>query len=107
MKIDLTVYNFNIENEYDNDLLNLFNTLLFMTDFNDYESATQNSKTDIFCEEPDIIFEDWFETVCKTFCRELDLDLETVKKEALSNESFMTSLEEEFEFLKEMFEDDE
>ena len=107
MKIDLTVYNFNIENEYDNDLLNLFNTLLFMTDFNDYESATQNSKTDILCDESDIIFEDWFETVCETFCRELDLDLETVKKEALSNESFMTSLEEEFEFLKEMFEDDE
>jgi hypothetical protein len=107
MKIDLTAYDFDIEIVYDNDLLDLFNTLLFMTDYNDYESATQNSKTDILCLESDICFEDWFESVCKTFCRELDLDFETVKAEALSDESFMTSLEEEFEFLKEFCEDDE
>lgn len=107
MNIDLNVYDFNIENEYDNELLDLFNTLLFMTDFNDYESATQNSKTDILCEEPDIIFEDWFNSVCETFCRELELDFKTVQSECLSDDSFMTSLEEEFEFLKEMCEDDE
>ena len=105
MKLDLTAYDFNIENEYDNDLLDLFNTLLFMTDYNDYESATQNSKTDTICFEPDIDFESWFDEVCETFCRELELDFKIVYSEALSNKSFMNSLEEEFEFLKEMFED--
>lgn len=107
MKIDLNNYDFNIENEYDNELLDLFNTLLFMTDFNDYESSTQNSKTDILCEDSDISFEKWFEAVCKTFCRELDIDLDfkTVKTECLSDKSFMTSLKEEFEFLKEMCEE--
>lgn len=106
MKIDLTIYDFEIETTYDNDLLNLFNTLLFMTDINDYESATQNCKTDTLCLDSDICFEDWFDEVCETFCRELDFDFETVQSEALSNESFMTSLKEEFEFLKEFCEDD-
>ena len=105
MKIDLTAYDFEIETEYDNDLLDLFNTLLFMTDFNDYESATQNCKTDIICLEPDIDFEKWFDSVCETFCRELDLDFKTVQTEALSDKSFMNSLENEFEFLKEMCEE--
>ena len=105
MKIDLTAYDFEIENEYDNDLLDLFNTVLFMTDFNDYESATQNSKTDVICCEPDIDFENWFDSVCKTFCRELDLDFKTVKEEALADKSFMSALEVEFEFLKEMCEE--
>ena len=107
MKLDLTAYDFEIETAYDNDLLDLFNTLLFMTDINDYESATQNCKTDTLCLEPDIDFESWFDEVCETFCRELDFDFETVQSEALSNESFMTSLKEEFEFLKEFCEDDE
>ncbi len=107
MKLDLTAYDFNIEIVYDNDLLNLFNTLLFMTDYNDYESATQNSKTDIICEASDICFDDWFDSVCETFCRELDLSFKTVQSEALSNKSFMTSLEEEFEYLKEFCIDDE
>ena len=105
MKLDLTIYDFEIETTYDNDLLDLFNTLLFMTDINDYESATQNSKTDTLCFEPDIDFESWFDEVCETFCRELNFDFETVQSEALSNESFMTSLKEEFEFLKEFCED--
>lgn len=107
MKLDLTAYDFEIEIVYDNDLLDLFNTLLFMTDYNDYESATQNSKTDILCLESDICFEDWFEAVCETFCEELDFDFKTAQSEALSNESFMTALEEEFEFLKEICVDDE
>jgi hypothetical protein len=107
MKIDLTAYDFDIEIVYDNDLLDLFNTLLFMTDINDYESATQNSKTDTLCLEPDISFDDWFDSVCETFYRELDLDLKTVQSEALSNEPFMTALEEEFEYLKEFCIDDE
>ena len=107
MKLDLTAYDFEIEIVYDNDLLDLFNTLLFMTDYNDYESATQNCKTDTFCLEPDICFDEWFDSVCETFCRELDLDIKTVQSEALSNESFMTALEEEFEYLKEFCIDDE
>jgi hypothetical protein len=105
MKLDLTAYDFEIEIVYDNDLLDLFNTLLFMTDYNDYESATQNSKTDTLCLEPDIDFENWFDEVCETFCRELDFDFKTVQAEALADESFMTSLKEEFEFLKEFCKD--
>ena len=63
---------------YNTKLLNKFYEALFSTDFNDFETATQNMKTD--CLETCTDFDSWLNKLVETFAEEYDVDKEQVMK---------------------------
>lgn len=86
---------------YKQKILNKFYEELFSTDFNDYETPTQNEKTDSICNDPDISFEDWLDNLIEIFCEDNAYEESAVKKAIEKEPEFKEDLEEEFEYLKE------
>lgn len=85
------MYKTKIENEFYEEL--------FKTDFCDYESTTQNAKTDSLCDNIDMTFEEWFDNLINVFVEETDYDKKTVVDSI--SEDFIKDMKEEFEFLVE------
>jgi len=84
---------------YKNKLLNKFYEALFSTDFHGYATSTQNEKTDLLIIDPDISFEEWYNTLIETFCNEFNEDLKTVKNAVIRDIDFINDLEIEFNYL--------
>lgn len=89
------MYKTKIENE--------FREELFKTDFCDYESATQNTKTDSLCDNIDMTFEEWFDNLINVFVEETDYDKKTVVDSI--SEDFIKEMKAEFEYLVEVVQD--
>ena len=86
-------------------LINKFYEALFSTDFNDYETATQNAKTDNLFDCKD--FNEWLVMLIKTFAREFELATELIIIDVYSDSEFIKSMKAEYEELKELCADDE
>lgn len=83
-----------------------FERALFASDYFDVSSTTQNAKTDIICENPNISFSNWLDIIVDTFINEFSMS--SVNKAALVNEInidefFKESLKEEYNYLKETY----
>lgn len=87
----MIMYKTKIENEFYEEL--------FKTDFCDYESATQNAKTDSLCDNIDMTFEEWLDELVDAFVDETGYDKKTVVN-SISQE-FIKDMKEEFEDLVE------
>lgn len=92
---------------YKQKILNDFYEELFCTDFNDYESPTQNAKTDNLCDDHNMSFEDWTEDLIDTFVRDNDYTKEEVKQALDKEPKFLEDLKEEYEYLKEVISEDD
>jgi hypothetical protein len=90
---------------YSTEIENNFYTELFSTDFRGYDSAVQNAKTDILCDNSCIDFEDWLDELVDCFADENEFDSDTIKK-SLSTK-FIDDMRFEFEDLKSFLPDDE
>ena len=77
---------------YKQKVLDKFYEELFSTDFNDYETPTQNAKTDVLCDNIDISFEDWLDELIETFCRDNDYEESDVKKAVEKDSEFREDL---------------
>jgi len=86
---------------YKQKILNKFYEELFSTDFNDYETPTQNEKTDSICMNSDISFEEWLDNLIETFCDEYGYEASYVKKAIDAEPEFEEDMKAEFEYLKE------
>ena len=86
-------------------LINEFYEALFSTDFNDYETATQNAKTDNLFDCKD--FDEWFEMLIKTFAEESEIHADIIRSDALSDSEFIKCMKAEYEELKELCSDDD
>jgi hypothetical protein len=84
---------------------NDFSTELFSTDYRGTDSRTQNAKTDLISNNPDIEFEPWMYYLIERFAEEFELEAETVA-DALSDK-FINDLKAEFDDLKELIGDDD
>jgi hypothetical protein len=95
---------------YNSDLVNEFHRALFLTDYEDYATATQNAKTDELFDFDN--FEDWFDNLIDVFIEDIE-DIE-IEKEALLKEiekcpDFVADMRSEYYDLLELlkFEDDD
>ena len=86
-------------------LINLFYEALFSTDFHDFASATQNAKTDCLFDYKN--FDEWLDKLINVFAAEEEVNVATVKAEALADAEFMKMLKAEHEELLELCADDE
>lgn len=87
---------------YKQKILNDFDEELFSTNYNDYATPTQNAKTDILCEDPDIEFEVWLDDLVETFCRDNpQYTIQQVVAAINKEPKFLDDIREEFEYLKE------
>lgn len=87
---------------YKQKILNDFYEELFCTDFNDYASATQNAKTDLFCSNHQIDFNEWLDQLVEAFCKDNDEYTVAEVKEAIKQEpKFLEDMQEEFIYLRE------
>ncbi len=92
---------------YNSNILNEFYVELYSTDFRDYESATQNAKTDRLFETDN--FNDWFIQLVKIFVEETELSITAVDviAETTKHPEFITDLKNEYEELKELCSDED
>jgi hypothetical protein len=96
---------------YESDILNEFCTELFSTEYRDYESSVQNSKTDFIFDYEN--FEEWFDNLIDSFVEDTELDItrEDVENELKKCSQFIEDMKSEYEELKEMcrefYEDDD
>ena len=81
-------------------LINRFYEALFCTDFNNYESATQNAKTDYLFDFK--TFEEWFDKLITVFAAEEEVNAGVVKAEATADPEFIKMLKAEYEELLEL-----
>lgn len=92
---------------YDSAILNNFCLELFSSDFRDYESATQNAKTDYLfdCDN----FNDWFVQLLNIFVEETELSITAadVIAETTKHPEFIADLKNEYEELKELCSDED
>jgi hypothetical protein len=100
------------KNMYKQKILNDFDEELFSTDYNDYATATQNAKTDLFCDNHKIDFKEWLADLVKTFCEDNnEYTVAEVNKAIEQEPKFLEDLQEEFIYLREealeMFDYDE
>ncbi len=90
---------------YSTAIENDFYTELFSTDFRDYDSSTQNAKTDLLSDDPSMSFEDWLDQLINSYAEEAELDSRIVH-DALSDK-FIKDLKFEYDDLKELMSADE
>ena len=86
-------------------LIDKFYEALFCTDFHDYESATQNAKTDYLFDYE--TFEEWFDKLINVFADEEAVNAADVKAEAFADEEFIKTMRAEYEELRELCADDD
>ena len=88
-------------NIYNSTILNEFYVELFSSDFRNFESTTQNAKTDCLFETDN--FNDWFIKLIKTFVEETELNITVVDviAETTKHPEFIIDLKNEYEELKE------
>ena len=91
---------------YKSKILNEFYEELFSTDYRDYDSPTQNSKTDYLFDFE--TFEEWFDYLIKSFVEntKLKITTEDVESELIKNPIFIEHMKEEYEDLQELCRDD-
>jgi len=97
---------------YKQKILNDFDEELFSTDYNDYATATQNAKTDLFCDNHKIEFNEWLDQLVESFCKDNDeYTVAEVKKAIEQEPKFLDDIKEEYDYLKEealeMFDDED
>ena len=85
---------------YNTKLLNKFYEALFSTDFNDFETATQNMKTD--CLETCTDFDSWANKLVDTFVEEYDVDKNQLVQDMKNDSNFMEDLRFEYDDLVDM-----
>lgn len=85
---------------YPTELLNNFYLELFSTDFRDYDSPTQNSKTDYLFDYDD--FDEWFEMLVESFVNDTDCDEEQLRIEIQNCPKFVEDMKFEYEQLLEL-----
>jgi hypothetical protein len=85
---------------YPTELLNNFYLELFSTDFRDYDSPTQNSKTDYLFDYDD--FDEWFEMLVESFVDDTDCDEEQLRIEIQNCPKFVEDMKFEYEQLLEL-----
>jgi hypothetical protein len=85
---------------YKTKLLNKFYEALFSTDFNDFETATQNMKTD--CLETCTDFDSWINKLVDTFVEEYDVDKNQLVQDMKNDSNFMEDLRFEYDDLVDM-----
>lgn len=85
---------------YNTKLLNKFYEALFSTDFNDFETATQNMKTD--CLETCTDFSSWTDKLVDTFVKEYDVDKNQLVQDMKNDSNFMEDLRFEYDDLVDM-----
>ncbi len=83
-----------------------FERALFASDYFDDSSTTQNAKTDIICENPNISFSNWLNLIVDTFINEFSMG--SANKAELVNEInidefFKESLKKEYDYLKDTY----
>ena len=82
---------------YKTKLLNKFGEALFSTDFNDYETETQNMKTDCLNEVKN--YESWIDKLVDTFVKEFGEDKDQLLKDLREDPTFLDDLRDEYENL--------
>ena len=101
---------------YKSNLINRFNRALFSTEYNNYDSATQNAKTDRLFEFDN--FDDWFDMLITRFVEEVEedrkysdiidpVDEEELRTEILNCPEFVVDMKSEYEDLLDLCSDDE
>jgi hypothetical protein len=90
---------------YSTDLLNQFYLELFSTDFRDYDSPTQNSKTDYLFDYDS--FDDWFDMLIKSFVRETACDEKQLRIDINKCPQFIEDMRAEYFDLLDLCSDDE
>ena len=85
---------------YNTKLLNKFYEALFSTDFNDFETATQNMKTD--CLETCTDFDSWLNKLVDTFVEEYDVDKNQLVQDMKNDSNFIEDLRFEYDDLVDM-----
>ena len=85
---------------YPTELLNNFYLELFSTNFRDYDSPTQNAKTDYLfdCED----FDEWFEMLIDSFVDHTDCDEEQLRVEIQNCPKFVEDMRFEYNELLEI-----
>ena len=96
---------------YKSGIINNFYRELFSTEYAGTASATQNAKTDNFCEldlyDSDSSFEKWLNNLVDCYADDCDIN-KTALLKAISNcPEFKQDMREEFDQLLEDYEDDE
>lgn len=89
-------------NRYESTILNNFYLELFSSDFRDYNSATQNAKTDSLFEYDN--FDDWFDYLITVFIEDTDsiITKDAVLAELKKYPDFRSFMQAEYEELKEL-----
>lgn len=90
---------------YPTDLLNRFYLELFSTDFRDYDSPTQNSKTDYLFDYDN--FDDWFEMLIESFVEETDCDETQLRIDLKNCPKFVEDMKFEYKELLEICSNDD
>lgn len=90
---------------YSTDLLNKFYFELFSTDFRNYDSPTQNSKTDRLFECDN--FDSWVEMLIKTFVEDTKCDKAQLCVDISKCPKFIEDLRTEYFDLLDLCSDDE
>lgn len=85
---------------YPTELLNNFYLELFSSEFRDYESTTENSKTDYLFDYDD--FDEWFEMLIESFVDDTDCDEEQLRTEIQNCLKFVEDMKFEYEQLLEL-----
>lgn len=85
---------------YPTELLNNFYLELFSSEFRDYESTTENSKTDYLFDYDD--FDEWFEMLIESFVDDTDCDEEQLRTEIQNCPKFVEDVKFEYEQLLEI-----
>jgi hypothetical protein len=90
---------------YPTELLNNFYLELFSSEFRDYESTTENSKTD-YLSDYDDDFDEWFEMLIDSFVDDTGCDEEQLRIEIENCPKFVEDMKSEYEQLLEILSDD-
>ena len=85
---------------YPTEILNNFYLELFSSEFRDYESTTENSKTDYLFDYDD--FDQWFEMLVESFVDDTDCDEEQLRIEIQNCPKFVEDMKFEYEQLLEL-----
>ena len=85
---------------YDSNVLNVFYGELFSTDFRNYDSPTQNSKTDSLYEFE--TFEEWLDYLIECFVADVGMSKDLVLSEMSTHPEFVSDMRSEYEDLKEL-----
>ena len=90
---------------YPTDLLNNFYLELFSTDIRNYDSPTQNAKTDYLFDYDN--FDDWFEKLISVFINDTTCDETQLRLDLKNCPKFIEDMKTEYNDLLELCSDDE